>query len=71
MELLGPVKESASESRGLELRSPDPAVGEVVLKDDQVASGFDAASPGKSAEVGAEGTALASLQDLGLLALSE
>lgn len=54
MELLGPVKESASESRGLELRSPDPAVGEVVLKDDQVAGGFDAASPGKSAEVGAE-----------------
>lgn len=61
MELLGPVKESVSDS---ELRSPDPANADP-LKASAAATEFDATLPEKSAEGGAEGLALFSPQPLG------
>lgn len=65
MELLGPVKESVSDS---ELRSPDPANADP-LKASAAAAEFDATLPEKSAEGGAEGLALFSPQPLGEAAL--
>lgn len=62
MELLGPVKESVSESGGLELRSSDPVVNTDPLK---TVTAFE---PEKSAEVGGEeGLALVSPQSLGAI----
>ncbi|PON96572.1 Spastin [Trema orientale] len=63
VELLGPAKESVSETGGgLELRSSDPANADPL----KPVSDFDAMLPEKSAaEVGAEGLALVSPQSLG------